>query len=609
MERSGKLEATGNCPASPTLETNAFSFVDISAEACAARFLAKRMALVWAGGIALFGRPQQSAAAPEYHPPTIQSVTVDGKALPVAGRSILHLPPHPGVVSFVVGGSTNSNGQTLRFRHRLEGVDKDWQDGFVFMYLAVRFFDASGRQVSQTAFRAVGESPGWKGALGGSTFTHRRETVIAPDQAASLMAAISSAGPPTTVGLFVVEDLVISRLGASGRQPEVLLEPPASFLDKNQSLDQAPADWMRDGLNPNMAKIIEVGEDHPARAFAILDEDPNAHAEWRTVKDFAKVSTGEHLLVEWNELFTMGEGIARTVDYSKLPPGDYNFRAVETTPLGAPLGPEVSLALVVPLPYWKSPWFWGLVVALCAAIGAASYRYVAWQQMRRELARLEGQRLLEQERVRIAQDIHDDLGARVTQISLVSGLARGDPALPEKARGEFDVISGMARDLVAALYETVWAVNPEHDNLDALGDYVCQVVDNLCEQAQLRRRLRVTELPRDVHVSSHLRHNLCMAVKEAVHNVIKHARATELSVQVDFDGSALSISVKDDGCGFDPVRAGVGNGLANMKRRLDQIGGSLLIESQPGRGTTVSFRCNVRRGAVKSANRPVHRAD
>jgi signal transduction histidine kinase len=559
--------------------------------------------------IALFGGSQEPAAASENNPPTIQSVTVDGKVIPVAGKNILHLPPHPGVVSFVIGGTTNANRQTLRIRHRLEGYDKDWQDGIVFMYVAVRFFGADGRQVSQTAFRAAGESPGWKGEVATSDFTHRRETIIVPAEAASLWAVISSAGPPTTVGLFVVENLVISRLGASRSQPEVLLGPPVSFLDKGSNLEQAPPDWIRDGLNPNMAKIIELGSGHMARAFAIIDEDPNAHAEWRSVREFAKVSPGEHLQLEWNELFTMGEGVARTVSYEKLAAGDYQFRAIETTPLGVPLGTEVSLAIAVPVPYWQSPWSWGLVVTLGVAGAAGCYRYVVWQHMRRELARLESQRLLEHERVRIAQDIHDDLGARVTQISLVSGLAQGDPGLPEKARAEFDIISKMARELVAALYETVWAVNPEHDNLDALGNYVCQMVDNLCEQAQLRRRLRVTELPRDVHVSSQVRHNLCMAVKEAVHNVIKHARATELSVQVDLDGSALAILVKDDGCGFDPVRAGAGHGLANMKHRLEQVGGSLAIESQPGRGTTVCLRCNVRREPGQRAGRPAARAD
>ena len=173
--------------------------------------------------------------------------------------------------------------------------------------------------------------------------------------------------------------------------------------------------------------------------------------------------------------------------------------------------------------------------------------------MRRKLAALESQRALEHERLRIAQDIHDDLGARVTQISLVSGLAQSDDTLSAKTRAEFNTISGMARELVSALYETVWAVNPENDNLDALGNFVCQMVDNLCDKAQLRRRFRVAELPRDFQVSSHVRHNLIMAVKEAVHNAIKHAKASELSVSLGWQGTTLTIRVQDGGCGFQPA--------------------------------------------------------
>jgi signal transduction histidine kinase len=224
---------------------------------------------------------------------------------------------------------------------------------------------------------------------------------------------------------------------------------------------------------------------------------------------------------------------------------------------------------------------------------AGAYRYVAWQQMRRELARVETQRSLEYERLRIARDIHDDLGARVTQISLLSGLAQSDSSLSDKARGDFNSISGMARDLVSALYETVWAVNPENDNLDALGNYICQMVANLCEQAQLPRRLRLAELPRDVQVSSSVRHNLILAVKEAVHNVIKHAKASEICVDVVLDSLALTIRVEDNGVGFAPGARPVGNGLANMERRLQQIDGACSIKSRPGHGTTVSFQVNI----------------
>jgi signal transduction histidine kinase len=227
-------------------------------------------------------------------------------------------------------------------------------------------------------------------------------------------------------------------------------------------------------------------------------------------------------------------------------------------------------------------------------LSVAAGRYLAWQRMRREMQRHQQQRLLEQERLRIAQNIHDDLGARVTQISLLSGMAQDNASLPEKARADFDSISRMARDLVTALYETVWAVNPENDNLDALGNYLCQMVNQLCGQAPLRCRLHVADLPHDVQLSSQTRHNISMAVKEAVHNVIKHARASEVTLHAAYAGHLLSVAIQDDGCGFQTAGNLPGNGLTNIKRRLEEIGGTCVIESQAGRGTTVQLRIEVR---------------
>lgn len=518
----------------------------------------------------------------------IQSATVDGRDIPLAGRRILRLPSSPGVLSLVISGVTNADQQTLRIRHRLDGYEAKWQDGSVFMYLALRFFDKAGKQVAQTIFRVEGESPGWRGSIATSSFSHRRELVVVPLHATGVWAGISSAGPPTTVGFYAVKNLVVWRTNSQNPTREVLLQLNSGFDAKGES-----AVWIRDGLNPAMASVFRLARDPTVPVIGILDDDPNAHAEWHTVKEFASVVPGQRLLLDWDEMFSMGEGIARTVDYNKLPPGDYRFRVVATTPLGVPVGVEESLAILVPAPYWRSPWFWWLLLALGLALAGGWYRYFAWQAMRRDLARSENQRLLERERLRIAQNIHDDLGARVTQISLVSGLAQSDLKLPEKARADFDVISRMSRELVSALYETVWAVSPENDNLEALGGYICQMVDNLCEQAHLRRRFRLDQLSAEVHVPSHVRHNLCLAVKEAVHNVLKHAKASEVSVEMELVAGVLGILVKDDGCGFAPVQSSGGNGLANMRRRLAQVGGSCLLESNPGAGTTVSFRANI----------------
>ena len=191
-----------------------------------------------------------------------------------------------------------------------------------------------------------------------------------------------------------------------------------------------------------------------------------------------------------------------------------------------------------------------------------------------------------------AHDIHDDLGARVTQISLLSAMAQENPAFPEKARADFDKVSKMSRELVAALYETVWAVNPENDNLDALGNYLCQMVKQLCERTPLRCRFHVLDLPHEVQVSSQTRHNISLAVKEAVHNIIKHAKASEVTIRMVFTDGVLDVSIHDDGSGFLPGETISGHGLSNMKQRLQNIGGRCFVESNCGQGTTV--RMNLR---------------
>lgn len=523
----------------------------------------------------------------------IQSVTVGGISKKWGLGRELSLGPAPKEIVFGFGPTSNSDWAPKRLRYTLEGFETTWHESIGgVMGLTVRYADEHGDQIGQTIFEAIGESAGWRGSLLNSTLSHRRETLVAPPRAAQVWVTISSGfGPPATVGIYVLADLFLSRLSSTSAQPEVLLHPIFDF----ESTNSAPSHWVRDGIQPSMARIVELGNDPKVRAFAIVDEDPLSHAEWHNRRETGPaIAPGDRLVLEWNELFSIGVGDVRSATYPRLSSGEFRFRVQELSAFGAATGVEDFLRLRVPLPMWKTPFFWPAVLIAIIAGSVGTSRYLAWYGMRHEVLRLKQQRVLEQERLRIAQDIHDDLGARATQISLLSAVAQGDASFPEKARADFDRISRMTRELVSALYETVWAVNPENDNLDALGNYLCQMVNQLCVQARLRCRLNVMDLPAGLQVSSQTRHNVAMAVKEAVHNVIKHASAEEVTLRVSLDGRRLTVAVQDDGRGFEPMNHIGGSGLKNMQRRLADLGGSCAVQSKARAGTIVEMSLEVK---------------
>jgi signal transduction histidine kinase len=529
-------------------------------------------------------------AADDSHPLAMHSVAVNGKTISFAEHKPVNLGPFPNNIVFGFGPDKNAVNPPLRLRYMLEGYEKAWHEAGGEMGLTVRFYNHAGDQVGQNLYPVHGESTGWTGSLKNSSLTHRRETLLVPPQAARLLVVISSAGPPDSVGIYIVANLVVSKTDRT-----VLLRSPFDNEAAAHVDDDPPAGWMHDGTRPSIARVVRFGQDPQTRAFAVLDEDLSSHGEWHNILESApSVAPGERLVVEWNEMFSVGLGSSREARYEGLSPGSYRIRVAGTDVFGRLTGVECGVNLFVPQPIWKTPWFWSIVVLAASMLTVGISRYFVWHKMRREMQRLKQQRALEQERLRIAQDIHDDLGARVTQISLVSAVSQNNDAFPEKARADFDRISKMSRELVAALYETVWAVSPENDNLEALGSYLCQMANKLCEQTGPRCRFYLAGLPAEVQVSSQTRHNISMAVKEAIHNVIKHAHASELSMHMTFTGGVLAISVQDNGAGFETATETGGNGLANMKQRLASIGGQCTVESQPGKGTTVCVHLRVR---------------
>jgi signal transduction histidine kinase len=257
--------------------------------------------------------------------------------------------------------------------------------------------------------------------------------------------------------------------------------------------------------------------------------------------------------------------------------------------------------LVVLQPFWKSVWFVVSTAAATAVLLWLGFRVIMRRKIRQHLARAEQEHLVERERLRIARDLHDDLGVRLTHISLVSGLAENDPQ-SASARESFQQISGMTRELVAALYQTVWTVNPENDHLEALINFLCQLTQNVCETAGIRCRIHSCEVPRDRGVTSELRHNITLAVKEALHNAIKHAGATEITARMEFADPRLVILIEDNGRGFDAATVTPGRGLENMCQRMELIGGVVSMETSAG--TRVRFEIPIPASDASKATQP-----
>jgi signal transduction histidine kinase len=221
------------------------------------------------------------------------------------------------------------------------------------------------------------------------------------------------------------------------------------------------------------------------------------------------------------------------------------------------------------------------------------------RRLERKLERLEQQRALERERARIAKDIHDDLGASLTRISMLSQSARSELDHSDAA-SDLDRIYDTARELTRAMDEIVWAVNPQHDTLDSLATYLGKFAQDFLAAAHIKCRIDVPMQLPAWPLTAEIRHNLFLAFKEALNNAVKHARTSEVWISLNITGMGFTLQLEDKGCGFapntagngspsDPARLSTGYGLANMRRRLAEIGGRCEIQSTPGSGTRVAF--------------------
>ncbi|HVU09045.1 MAG TPA: sensor histidine kinase [Verrucomicrobiae bacterium] len=242
--------------------------------------------------------------------------------------------------------------------------------------------------------------------------------------------------------------------------------------------------------------------------------------------------------------------------------------------------------------FWQTWWFMGLVIVGFLASVGAGITITERRRFQRRLQHAEQERALERERTRIARDLHDDLGSLLTRISLLSSLLRGDKDNPELIEIHAGKITQSADQTVRALEEIVWAVRPGSDSLQSLVEYIAHFANELFEDNPIHCRL---DLPHDLPSQAlppDMRHNIFLIMKEALTNALKHSNAKEVRVQAKVSADTLEISVQDDGKGFEPANPAnhQRNGLENMRRRAENIGGVIELETVPGKGSLVRLK-------------------
>ena len=286
-------------------------------------------------------------------------------------------------------------------------------------------------------------------------------------------------------------------------------------------------------------------------------------------------------------------GPVRFGRYPRIPPGPYRFRVTACNQDGIWNEVGATLALSVAPHLWEATWFRVVGTVSAAGLLVGGLLLTVRRRYRFKLERLEQQQALERERTRIAQDLHDDLGAGLVEINFGSELAQ-DPTLPaDEVREHSREIGSRAREMVTALDEIVWAVNPKHDSVSSLATYFCQFAQHFLKATPVHCHLDVAKDLPAAPLNAEQRHSLFLAFKEALSNVVQHARATELRLTIAADADVLRVAVSDNGRGLRldvPRERSGADGLGNMQRRLQQLGGRCELTSPPGHGTTVTFK-------------------
>jgi signal transduction histidine kinase/ligand-binding sensor domain-containing protein len=278
------------------------------------------------------------------------------------------------------------------------------------------------------------------------------------------------------------------------------------------------------------------------------------------------------------------------VRYSNLPPGSYEFQLKVSNSDGTWNDDPLRLQIVIRPPYWKTWWFRSLIVMLIIAVIYLLAKYYVRQKVKAKSIELEKQQALYMERLRISKDVHDDLGSGLSKISLMAAIAQKKTGGNAMLGNDIKHISAVSKELVDNMRDLIWVLNPENTTLEQLVSRLREYCSDYLENIPIKVIIDFPVNVPGMRISREAQRNIFLTVKEAINNCVKHADASEIKIRLGLDTDNINILVADNGRGFDMAHLkGSGNGLRNMKQRIESIGGSFLIESSPDTSTAITI--------------------
>ena len=275
----------------------------------------------------------------------------------------------------------------------------------------------------------------------------------------------------------------------------------------------------------------------------------------------------------------------RSVNYARLSPGTYRFQVRAVTLSGATSAAPASVSFRILPPVWQRWWFVTTVCALVVGLAALLHRYRVAQLL-----------AVERVRTRIATDLHDDIGASLSQIAILSELARGESDTRPEVADTLGRIAATSRELVESMGDIVWAINPKRDRIGDLLQRMRRFASDTFTGKDIDFSFIAPDIGRELALAADLRREVLLIFKEAVNNIVRHARCRRVDIAFRIERDWLVLRVADDGQGLS-TSSGLdeGHGLLSMQDRAVRLNGRLEVDSVPGRGTRLVLRVPLRR--------------